>query len=44
MVRYLAGRLAQILVVLVAMSFVIYGLIDLMPGDPIDIMAAATRT
>lgn len=40
MVRYLTGRLAQILIVLFAMSFVIYGLIDLMPGDPIDIMAA----
>ncbi|MBV8651449.1 MAG: ABC transporter permease, partial [Alphaproteobacteria bacterium] len=41
MARYLAGRLCQILIVLLAMSFVIYGLIDLMPGDPIDIMAAS---
>jgi peptide/nickel transport system permease protein len=41
MARYLAGRVSQILIVLFAMSFVIYGLIDLMPGDPIDIMAAS---
>jgi len=40
MTRYLAGRLAEIVVVMAAMSFVIYGLIGLMPGDPIDIMAA----
>jgi len=40
MTRYLAGRLIQILIVLSAMSFVVYGLIGLMPGDPIDIMAA----
>jgi peptide/nickel transport system permease protein len=42
MTRYLAGRLLQIIVVLFVMSFVIYGLIGLMPGDPIDIMAAST--
>jgi peptide/nickel transport system permease protein len=42
MTRYLAGRLLQILVVLFVMSFVIYGLIGLMPGDPIDVMAATT--
>jgi peptide/nickel transport system permease protein len=42
MTRYLAGRLLQILVVLFVMSFVIYGLIGLMPGDPIDVMAAST--
>jgi peptide/nickel transport system permease protein len=40
MIRYLAGRLTQILAVLLVMSFVVYGLIGLMPGDPIDIMAA----
>ena len=40
MTRYLGGRLVQILGVLLVMSFVIYGLIGLMPGDPIDIMAA----
>src|SRR5436853_5357296 len=41
MTRYLAGRVLQIIVVLFIMSFVIYGLIGLMPGDPIDIMAAS---
>jgi peptide/nickel transport system permease protein len=38
MTRFLAGRLAELLVVLAFMSFVIYGLIGLMPGDPIDLM------
>ena len=38
MTRFLAGRLAELLVVLAVMSFVIYGLIGLMPGDPIDLM------
>jgi peptide/nickel transport system permease protein len=33
MTRYLAGRLVQILAVLFVMSFVIYGLIGLMPED-----------
>ncbi|HEX3499584.1 MAG TPA: ABC transporter permease [Stellaceae bacterium] len=42
MTRYLAGRLLQIIVVLFVMSFIIYGLIGLMPGDPIDVMAATT--
>jgi peptide/nickel transport system permease protein len=36
--RYVAGRLAESLVVLALMSFVIYALMALMPGDPIDIM------
>jgi peptide/nickel transport system permease protein len=40
MARYLAGRFIQIVTVLFVMSCVIYGLIGLMPGDPIDIMAA----
>jgi peptide/nickel transport system permease protein len=40
MIRYLAGRLAEIVIVMAAMSFVIYVLIGLMPGDPIDLMAA----
>lgn len=35
------GRLGQSLAVLLAMSFVIYGLMGLMPGDPIDLMIAA---
>ena len=38
MLRYLAGRIMQALAVLAVMSFVIYGLIGLMPGDPIDLM------
>ena len=38
MTRFLAGRLAELFVVLAVMSFVIYGLIGLMPGDPIDLM------
>jgi len=37
----IAGRLAQSFVVLAVMSFVIYGLMGLMPGDPIDLMTAA---
>ncbi len=41
MLRFVAGRLTESLVVLVVMSFVIYGLIGLMPGDPIDEMIAA---
>ncbi|MFQ5959557.1 MAG: ABC transporter permease, partial [Alphaproteobacteria bacterium] len=39
--RYVVGRLLESLVVLAIMSFVIYGLIGLMPGDPIDIMVQA---
>ena len=34
------SRLLQSLAVLVAMSFVVYGLMGLMPGDPIDLMIA----
>ena len=41
MLRYIAQRLAESAVVLLIMSFVIYGLIGLMPGDPIDIMVSA---
>lgn len=40
-VRYLGGRLFQALIVLLTMSFVIYGLIGLMPGDPVDLMISA---
>src|SRR5262249_36300339 len=36
MTSHILRRLAESLVVLAAMSFVIYGLIGLMPGDPID--------
>jgi len=41
MFRFLVLRLIQALVVLLIMSFVIYGLIGLMPGDPIDLMISA---
>lgn len=41
MTRFLLRRLAETLVVLLVMSFVIYALIGLMPGDPIDLMIAA---
>jgi peptide/nickel transport system permease protein len=40
MSRYLAGRALETLVTLVLMSFVVYVLIGLMPGDPIDLMIA----
>ncbi|CAK0753688.1 Oligopeptide transport system permease protein AppB [Azospirillaceae bacterium] len=35
---YLARRLLQAALVLLAMSLVIYGLLGLMPGDPVDLM------
>lgn len=38
MIRFLFHRLWQSLLVLALMSFVIYGLMGLMPGDPIDLM------
>lgn len=41
MVRYLVIRLLQSLFVLGLMSFVIYALIGLMPGDPVDLMITA---
>ncbi|MFQ5467592.1 MAG: ABC transporter permease [Kiloniellaceae bacterium] len=41
MTRYILQRLAESAVVLLVMSFVIYGLIGLMPGDPIDLMVNA---
>ncbi len=41
MFRYISSRVAQTLVVLLVMSFVIYSLIGLMPGDPIDEMIAS---
>jgi peptide/nickel transport system permease protein len=39
--RFIAIRLLQMLAVLAVMSFIIYGLIGLMPGDPIDLMLTA---
>jgi peptide/nickel transport system permease protein len=41
MTRFIALRLVQMLAVLAIMSFVIYALIGLMPGDPIDLMLTA---
>ncbi|MBM3599095.1 MAG: ABC transporter permease [Alphaproteobacteria bacterium] len=41
MTRYIALRLLQAIVVIAVMSFVIYGLIGLMPGDPIDVMVSS---
>jgi peptide/nickel transport system permease protein len=40
-IRFAAIRLVEIAAMLVLMSFVIYGLIGLMPGDPIDLMLGA---
>jgi len=41
MSRYLASRLVEIVVTLALMSLVVYLLIGLMPGDPIDLMISA---
>ncbi len=41
MPRYLINRFAQMFMVLGVMSFIIYGLIGLMPGDPVDLMISA---
>jgi peptide/nickel transport system permease protein len=41
MIRFTATRLVEIAAMLALMSFVIYGLIGLMPGDPIDLMRSA---
>ena len=41
MTQFIFRRLVQCLLVLLVMSFVIYNLIGLMPGDPIDIMIAS---
>src|SRR5260370_5036540 len=41
MIRFTAIRLVEIAATLVLMSFVIYALIGLMPGDPIDLMRQA---
>ena len=38
MTRFLSERVIQGMIVLLGMSFVVYFLIGLMPGDPIDIM------
>ncbi len=41
MVRFSLGRLLESILVLGIMTFVVYVLIGLMPGDPIDLMIAA---
>src|SRR5438046_9027433 len=41
MIRFAAIRLVEIIAMLALMSFVIYALIGLMPGDPIDLMRSA---
>ncbi len=41
MTRFVVGRLGEMVVVLAIMSFIIYALIGLMPGDPIDLMISA---
>jgi|SRR5579862_3397341 len=41
MLRFAAVRLIEIAALLVLMSFLIYGLLGLMPGDPIDLMRQA---
>jgi peptide/nickel transport system permease protein len=41
MSRFILARCGQAVIVLLVMSFVIYSLIGLMPGDPIDLMIAS---
>ncbi len=41
MIHFLIRRIGGSLLVLAAMSFIVYALIGLMPGDPIDIMIAS---
>lgn len=41
MTRFIASRIAESILVLLIMSFVVYVLIGLMPGDPVDLMIAA---
>ncbi len=41
MIRFIFNRLVQSVIVLLVMSFVIFGLMGLMPGDPIDLMVTA---
>jgi peptide/nickel transport system permease protein len=44
MTAFLLRRLIETAIVLIAMSFAIYGLIGLMPGDPVDLMITADPT
>jgi peptide/nickel transport system permease protein len=41
MIRFVSSRLFESAIVLLIMSFVVYVLIGLMPGDPVDLMIAA---
>lgn len=41
MASYLISRLAQTVTVILVMSFIVYMLLGLMPGDPIDLMVSA---
>src|SRR5882672_3726189 len=41
MIRFTAIRLIEIAATVLLMSFVVYALIGLMPGDPIDLMRQA---
>jgi len=41
MTRFVSIRLLQMIVVIAIMSFVVYALIGLMPGDPIDLMISS---
>ena len=36
--KYLIQRVTESILVLIAMSFLIYGIMALMPGDPKDVM------
>ncbi len=44
MARHLIHRLIQAALVMLVMSFLVYGLIGLMPGDPVELMAAGSPT
>lgn len=44
MIRFLGLRLSQAVLVLLVMSVFVFGLIGLMPGDPIDVLAAGDPT
>ena len=41
MAAYITRRIIHSLIVIAVMSFVIYGLMGLMPGDPVDLMISA---
>lgn len=44
MLRHILLRLLQSVLILLIMSFLLYGLISLMPGDPVSLMAAGSPT